>query len=113
MGDGDGPAAPHLMPPPLNFTTLRRHLIENRYIGGIFYYQVMNGVTGTGMPYFKRALESAKIWDVSNYLALSFLGYTDSDIAPEGIDAAYEQEWRNPYRPPQTAGPQTGEPEAD
>ena len=110
VGDGQGPAAPYLMPPPLNFTILRKHLVNNRYIGGIFYYQIMNGVTGTAMPYFKRALESEKIWDVSNYLAVSFLGYTDADLAPEGIDAAYEEDWRNPYSPPQTEGPGTGTP---
>nr|MDA8165255.1 cbb3-type cytochrome c oxidase subunit II [Desulfobacteraceae bacterium] len=90
VGDGHGPAAPYLMPPPLNFTTLRRHLVENRYIGGIFYYQIMNGISGTAMPYFKKYLESAKIWDLSNYIALAFLGYTDGDIPPKGIDAPYE-----------------------
>jgi cytochrome c oxidase cbb3-type subunit II len=100
MGDGEGPAAPYLKPPPLNFTTLRRNLVENRYIGGILYYQIMNGVTGTGMPYFKRALESEKIWDVSNYIAVSYIGYTDSGIEPKGIDAAYEPLRRNPFTPP-------------
>ena len=30
----------------------------------------MNGITGTAMPYFKRDLESEKIWDVSNYVAV-------------------------------------------
>lgn len=111
IGDGEGRAAKHLMPPPLNFTTLRRHLVNNKYIGGIFYYQVMNGITGTAMPYFKRDLESTKIWDVSNYLAVSFLGYADSNIEPKGIDAAYEPVWENPYSPPQTKGPDAGTPQ--
>ena len=84
-------------PPPLNFTELRRHLVDGRYVGGIFYYQIMNGVTGTAMPYFKRELESEKIWDVSNYAAASFVGYTDADIPPKGIDAAYEPQWDNDY----------------
>lgn len=104
IGDGNGPAAKHLMPPPLNFTTLRRNLVEGRYIGGLFYYQIMNGVTGTGMPYFKRALESEKIWDVSNYIAVDFVGYTDADLAPEGIDASYEPAYQNPYRLPGEVG---------
>ena len=60
VGDGQGPAAKFLMPPPLNFTTLRRHLEQNKYIGGIFYYQIMNGITGTAMPYFKFDLESTQ-----------------------------------------------------
>ena len=55
-----GSAEPYLYPPPLNFTTLRGRGIS----GGILYYQIMNGITGTGMPYFKGELESEKIWDV-------------------------------------------------
>lgn len=101
IGDGQGDAAQFLNPPPQNFTTLRRNLVNNKYIGGILYYQIMNGVTGTAMPYFKKALESEKIWDISNYVAVSFIGYTDADIEPEGIDASYESQWRNKYRPPE------------
>ena len=103
MGDGKGPAAAYIYPPPLNFTELRGRLVEGKYIGGIFYYQVMNGITGTAMPYFKRELESEKIWDVSNYLAVSYLGYTDAGIAPRGIEAAYEPQWKNTYVPPPPA----------
>jgi cytochrome c oxidase cbb3-type subunit 2/cytochrome c oxidase cbb3-type subunit I/II len=110
IGDGNGPAAKYLMPTPLNFTTLRRNITGNRYIGGTFYYQIMNGITGTAMPYFKKDLESEKIWDLSNYIAVSFLGYTDSNTDPRGIDAAYEPEWKNPYKPPQVKGPDTGKP---
>lgn len=90
VGDGHGPAAPYLDPPPLNFTTLRRNLVDGKYIGGILYYQIMNGITGTAMPYFKHELESAKIWDVSNYIAVNFVGADDSNIEPAGIDASYE-----------------------
>jgi mono/diheme cytochrome c family protein len=50
----------------------------------------MNGITGTAMPYFKRELESEKIWDVGNYIALYFINQTDADTDPKGIDAAYE-----------------------
>ncbi len=100
VGDGNGPAAAWLMPTPLNFTTLRRNLIDGKYIGGILYYQIMNGITGTAMPYFKKALESEKIWDVSNFVAVEFLGYTDADMAPEGIDAAYEGDWKNNFPNP-------------
>lgn len=104
IGDGQGPAAGHLLPPPLNFTTLRRNLPEGRYLGGLFYYQIMNGITGTAMPYFKRHLESEKIWDLANYLAVSFVGYTDAGIEPKGIPAAYEPEWKNPYLTPPKEG---------
>ncbi len=102
VGDGAGTGARFLDPPPLNFTTLRRHLVDGRYIGGIFYYQIMNGVTGTAMPFFKTDLESEKIWDVGNYAAVSFVGYTDAGIEPRGIDASYESDWQNTFEPPET-----------
>ena len=86
VGDGMGPAAERLYPPPLNFTTLT----HRESSGGILYYQIMNGITGTAMPYFKRELESEKIWDVGNYVAVYFIGVTDADSEPKGIDAAYE-----------------------
>ena len=104
VGDGEGTAARYLNPKPLNFTTLRRHLVNNKFIGGIFYYQIMNGITGSAMPYFKRELESEKIWDVSNYLAVQFVGYTDAGLEPRGIPAAYEPAWTNTYAAPGMTG---------
>ncbi len=85
IGDGMGPAQPYLYPPPLNFTLLKDRGIS----GGILYYQIMNGITGTAMPYFKRELESEKIWDVGNYVAVAFIGQSDAGTQP-GIPAAYE-----------------------
>lgn len=92
VGDGNGPAAKHLMPPPLNFTTLKRHLIDGKYIGGILYYQIMNGITGTSMPYHKKDLESSKIWDVGNYIMVNFINYRDDQLPNEGIPVSYEEE---------------------
>ncbi len=86
IGDGMGPAQPFLYPPPLNFTILKGRGIS----GGILYYQIMNGITGTAMPYFKKDLESEKIWEVGDYVAVTFIGQSDADTAPKGIDAAYE-----------------------
>jgi cytochrome c oxidase cbb3-type subunit 2 len=86
IGDGMGPAQPYLYPPPLNFTLLKGRGVS----GGILYYQIMNGVTGTAMPYFKRELQSEKIWDVGNYVAVTFIGETDAGAEPKGIAAAYE-----------------------
>lgn len=86
VGDGMGPAQPYLYPPPLNFTILKDRGIS----GGILYYQIMNGITGTAMPYFKRELESEKIWDVGNYVAVYFIGQSDANTDPRGIDASYE-----------------------
>ena len=91
VGDGMGPAQPYIYPPPFNFTILKNRGIS----GGILYYQIMNGITGTAMPYFKRELESEKIWDVGNYVAVYFINETDANTEPRGIDASYE--------PPDTA----------
>jgi cbb3-type cytochrome c oxidase subunit II len=90
VGDGQGPAAQYLNPAPLNFTTLRRNLAGGKYIGGIIYYQVMNGITGTDMPYFKKDLESAKIWDVGNFVAANFIDYSDFNLNKDNIPASYE-----------------------
>ncbi len=86
IGDGMGPAQPYIYPPPLNFTILKGRGVS----GGILYYQIMNGITGTAMPYFKKDLESEKIWEVGNYVAVYFINETDADAEPKGIDAAYE-----------------------
>ncbi len=86
IGDGMGPAQPYIYPPPLNFTILKDRGVS----GGILYYQIMNGITGTAMPYFKRELESEKIWDVGNYVAVYFINQSDANADPKGIDAAYE-----------------------
>ena len=86
VGDGMGPAQPYLYPPPLNFTILKGRGIS----GGILYYQIMNGITGSAMPYFKRELESEKIWDVGNYVAVYFINQSDANTEPRGIDAPYE-----------------------
>jgi cytochrome c oxidase cbb3-type subunit II len=104
VGDGKGPAAARLDPAPMNFPTLARHLGGGKYIGGLLYYQIMNGVTGTAMPYFKRELESEKIWDVSNYIAVRFITYTDATLPPHGIDAAYQPPWENTYKPTESRG---------
>jgi cytochrome c oxidase cbb3-type subunit II len=85
VGDGMGPAQPWIYPPPLNFTILKGRGAS----GGILYYQIMNGITGTAMPYFKRELESEKIWDVGNFVAVYFIDESDAGAEPRGIDAAY------------------------
>ncbi|MEJ2155119.1 MAG: cbb3-type cytochrome c oxidase subunit II [Desulfobacteraceae bacterium] len=88
VGDGMGQAQPWIYPPPLNFTILKGREIS----GGILYYQIMNGITGTAMPYFKNELESQKIWEVGDYVAVNFINQSDANQEPRGIDAAYEPE---------------------
>jgi cytochrome c oxidase cbb3-type subunit 2 len=86
VGDGMGPAQPWIYPPPYNFTILKNRKIS----GGILYYHLMNGITGTAMPYFKRELESQKIWEVGNFVAVYFINQSDANTAPRGIDSAWE-----------------------
>ena len=86
IGDGMGPGQPWIYPPPLNFTVLKGRSIS----GGILYYQIMNGITGTAMPYFKRDLESQKIWEVGDYVAVNFINQSDANTEPKGIDSAWE-----------------------
>ena len=86
VGDGMGPGQPWMYPPPLNFTILKGRGVS----GGILYYQIMNGITGTAMPYFKRDLESQKIWEVGDYVAVYFIGESDANAEPRGIDASWE-----------------------
>jgi mono/diheme cytochrome c family protein len=81
-----GPSQPYIYPPPLNFTILKDRGIS----GGILHYQIMNGITGTAMPYFKKDLESEKIWEVGDYVAVNFINQSDADTEPKGIDASYE-----------------------
>lgn len=102
VGDGNGPAARYLDPKPFNFTILKRHA----WSGGMLYYQIMNGITGSAMPFFKEDLESAKIWDVSNYIAVNFIGKNiDSNRADNGIDAALEPARRTGATAPPYLGP--------
>jgi mono/diheme cytochrome c family protein len=89
IGDGMGPGQPWMYPPPLNFTILKGREIS----GGIIYYQyyqIMNGITGTAMPYFKRDLESQKIWEVGDYVAVYFINQSDANAEPRGIDSSWE-----------------------
>jgi cbb3-type cytochrome c oxidase subunit II len=88
IGDGMGPAQPWIYPPPFNFTILKGREIS----GGILYYHLMNGITGSAMPYFKKELESEKIWEVGNYVAEYFINQSDANTEPRGIDAANEPE---------------------
>jgi len=92
IGDGMGPAQPWIYPPPLNFTLLKGRQIS----GGILYYQIMNGITGSAMPYFKRELESQKIWEVGDYVANYFINQSDANTQPRGIDASWEPRFKEP-----------------
>ena len=110
VGDGQGPGAKYMQPPPFNFTYLKnwkvpaldengqplldengKPVMKDGNIGGMLYYQIMNGITGTTMPPFKTELESEKIWDVSNYIAINFAGRTREKNDPESsIPSSFE-----------------------
>lgn len=80
----------YIYPPPYNFTTLRRVGARTGASGGLLYYQIMNGITGTAMPYFHHELESEKIWDVSNYIMVYFMSGREFGTQGPGIHGAHE-----------------------
>jgi hypothetical protein len=65
----------------------------------------------------KRDFDGSRLWinaysnDVSNYVAARFIGYTDAGIEPRGIQASYENPWKDTYEPPKLP-PAPGEPPA-
>ena len=80
VGDGMGPAEPFLYPPPLNFT-----ILGNRGItGGILYYQIMNGITGTAMPYFKESWSRPRSGMWATTWPSTFIGETDANSRAQG-----------------------------
>jgi cytochrome c oxidase cbb3-type subunit 2 len=110
VGDGEGPAAPLLRvhggeAPPFNFTHLNNW---DGPIGGMIYYQVMNGITGTAMMAFKTELESEKIWDVANYIQTHFVNQPVGTVeeGPHGIPASYEPLEPGELEPGQTIAPE-------
>jgi mono/diheme cytochrome c family protein len=63
-GDGQGPAAASLDPPPTNFTdaTMMAEVSE-----AMMFWRVSEGSPGTGMPPWKDRLSEEEIWQVINY----------------------------------------------
>jgi mono/diheme cytochrome c family protein len=81
-GQGNGPGAAGLQPPPADFTIphSRAHLDAD------FFYWIENGIFGSAMPAFGEELGEDEIWDVINYIRVAFQSGTPP-VVPFG-DAA-------------------------
>jgi copper transport protein len=67
-GQGDGPGATGLKPPPADFTDLTAHNHDDKG----WYTAVTAGVPGTAMPPFGEELTDDEIWHVINYIQAEF-----------------------------------------
>lgn len=63
-GDGKGPAAMALNPPPANFTNPKYREASDAYL----YWRVAEGVPGTMMPAWQSAFTQEQIWELVHYL---------------------------------------------
>jgi copper transport protein len=76
-GDGNGPTAAGLLPPPGPIGPAVRRTSEN----GLFYI-VTNGVASTSMPSFASTLSENDRWDLVNYLRSEYAG--PDTASPDG-----------------------------
>ncbi|MGE3797452.1 MAG: CopD family protein [Thermomicrobiales bacterium] len=67
-GQGDGPSATGLQPPPADFTDLTLHIHDDAG----WYTAIVNGVPGTEMPAFGDTLSDEEIWAVVDYIQSEF-----------------------------------------
>lgn len=63
-GDGRGPAAMALNPPPADFTNPMYREAPDAYL----YWRIAEGVPGTGMPAWETAFTEEEIWEMVHYL---------------------------------------------
>ncbi len=64
-GDGKGPAAAGMSPPPANFTDIAH---SNMYGPGDKFWIITNGALETGMPSFSADISLAGRWHLVNYI---------------------------------------------
>ena len=64
-GDGHGPAATGLAPPPANF---RGGDVLARHSDAYLFYRISEGKPGTAMPSFRGVLDERERWTVITYL---------------------------------------------
>ena len=67
-GEGNGPAAATLQPPPSDFTNVAAH----SHADAEWYRIVSEGSPGTAMSGFGEELTDEEIWDVINYIQAEF-----------------------------------------
>jgi S1-C subfamily serine protease/mono/diheme cytochrome c family protein len=63
-GEGDGPAATGMDPPPTSFSDARMNLVSPHQL----YGAIQLGIDGTAMPSFRSELDASTVWDISFFL---------------------------------------------
>src|SRR5436190_9805403 len=85
-GDGKGPAASFLSPPPADFTDKDDACCGGDTGPGDFYYRILRGWTGTGMENFGERLSVDDIWRVVLFVKTIPNGTLDKNRIPEPSD---------------------------
>jgi cbb3-type cytochrome oxidase cytochrome c subunit len=85
-GDGSGPAAPFLSPPPADFTSKDDACCGGDTGPGDFYYRILRGWTGTAMENFGERLSVDDIWRVVLFVKTIPNHTLDKNRIPEPKD---------------------------
>jgi cytochrome c oxidase cbb3-type subunit II len=86
QGDGTGPGAKFMSPPPADFTDADDACCGGDTGPGDFYYRILRGWTGTGMENFGDRLSVNDIWRVVLFLKTIPNGTLKKDVVPEPKD---------------------------
>jgi cbb3-type cytochrome oxidase cytochrome c subunit len=85
-GDGKGPGAPFLSPPPADFTSKDDACCGGDTGPGDFYFRILRGWTGTGMENFGERLSVDDIWRVVMFVKTIPNGTLAANRIPEPKD---------------------------
>ncbi len=85
-GDGLGPGADRLVPPPRDFTSGMFKIMSTAFEGYIpqdqdIYEMIRIGMPGTAMPGWEDMLNSQEMWDLVAYIK-TFSGYDEEEAEP-------------------------------
>src|SRR3954469_8210927 len=83
QGDGKGPGAKFMAPPPADFTSADDACCGGDTGPGDFYYRILRGWTGTGMENFGERLSVDDIWRVVLFVKTIPNGTLKKDVIPE------------------------------
>src|SRR3954447_19828817 len=85
-GDGKGPGARFMSPPPADFTDKDDACCGGDTGPGDFYFRILRGWTGTGMENFGERLSVDDIWRVVLFVKTIPNGTLKKDVVPEPKD---------------------------
>jgi len=86
LGDGKGPGAKFMSPPPADFTDKDDACCGGDTGPGDFYYRILRGWTGTGMENFGERLSVDDIWRVVLFVKTIPNGTLKPNVVPEPKD---------------------------